>query len=305
VRSLTFRAKSERLKLGDTTALMGVVNVTPDSFYSGSRRLDPALALELALKQVEAGADIVDIGGESTRPGASPVDVEEEIRRVVPVVARLRPLSRVLISVDTRNAPVAERALDAGADLVNDVSALGDPRMAEVVARTRAGLVLMHMKGTPATMQVSPSYRNVVAEVKEYLARAVEKAEAAGVSSDSILVDPGIGFGKTLEHNLALLRNLPALTELSKPILVGTSRKSFLGRILSGTAPRYAGNEEEERLLGTASSVACAVLLGASVVRVHDVREMRQAVAVADAIKNAAAEGRPEARVPAVLEGSS
>ncbi|MGH9391184.1 MAG: dihydropteroate synthase, partial [Vicinamibacteria bacterium] len=302
--SLTFRAKNERLKLGETTALMGVVNVTPDSFYAGSRRLDPEQALAFALKLVEAGADIVDIGGESTRPGASPVDVEEEIRRVVPVVSRLRPLSRVLISVDTRNAGVAERALDAGADIVNDVSALGDPRMAEVVVRAKAGLVLMHLKGTPATMQVSPSYRDVVAEVKEYLGRAIEKAESSGVSGDSILVDPGIGFGKTLDHNLALLRNLSALSPLSKPILIGTSRKSFLGRILSGRAAHHAGIDDEERLLGTAASVACAVLLGASVVRVHDVREMRQVVAVADAIKNQGIEGKPRAGVPAAFEGA-
>jgi dihydropteroate synthase len=257
---------------------MGVVNVTPDSFYAGSRRPEPEEALAFALQQVEAGADIVDIGGESTRPGSSPIDVEEEIRRVVPVVAKLRPLSRVLISVDTRHAEVAEKSLDAGADMVNDVSALSDPRMAEVLARNQAGVVLMHMKGTPSTMQVSPTYRNVVSEVEEYLARAIAKAQSSGVASDSILIDPGIGFGKTLEHNLTLLHELPALSRLAKPILVGTSRKSFLGRILSGAA--------EERLLGTAASVACAVLLGASVVRVHDVPEMRQVVAVADAIKN-------------------
>jgi dihydropteroate synthase len=304
VRSLTFRAKNERLKLGETTALMGVVNVTPDSFYAGSRRLDPEQALAFTLKLVEAGADIVDIGGESTRPGASPVDVEEEIRRVVPVVARLRPLSRVLISVDTRSAAVAERALDAGADIINDVSALGDSRMAEVVARANAGLVLMHMKGTPSTMQASPFYRDVVAEVKDYLGRAIARAESSGVSTDSILVDPGIGFGKTLEHNLALLRNLPALAQLSKPILVGTSRKSFLGRILSEKEARRAGMDDEERLLATAASVACAVLLGASVVRVHDVREMRQVAAVADAIKNQGVEGSPRGKVQAVSGGA-
>jgi dihydropteroate synthase len=304
VRSLTFRAKNERLKLGETTALMGVVNVTPDSFYAGSRRPEPDQALAFTLKLVEAGADIVDIGGESTRPGASPVDVEEEIRRVVPVVARLRPLSRVLISVDTRSAAVAERALDAGADIINDVSALGDSRMAEVVARANAGLVLMHMKGTPSTMQASPFYRDVVAEVKDYLGRAIARAESSGVSTDSILVDPGIGFGKTLEHNLALLRNLPALAQLSKPILVGTSRKSFLGRILSEKEARRAGMDDEERLLATAASVACAVLLGASVVRVHDVREMRQVAAVADAIKNQGVEGSPRGKVQAVSRGA-
>ncbi len=304
MRSLTFRAKNERLKLGETTALMGVVNVTPDSFYAGSRRLDPAQALALALKLVEAGADIVDIGGESTRPGASATDVEEELRRVVPVVARLRPLSRVLISVDTRKAAVAERALDAGADIVNDVSALGDSRMADVVARAKAGLVLMHMKGTPSTMQASPSYRDVVVEVREYLGRAIEKAESSGVASDSILVDPGIGFGKTLEHNLTLLRNLEALSELSKPILIGTSRKSFLGRILQAPATRDAGSLDEARLLGTAASVACAVVLGASVVRVHDVREMRQVVAVADAIKNQRIEGTRKGRVLSLSQGA-
>ncbi len=278
MRSLTFRAKNGSLKLGETTALMGALNVTPDSFYRESRRPDPGEAVARALEMVEEGADIVDIGGESTRPGASPVDVEDEIRRVVPVVARLRPLSRVLISVDTRRAAVAERALDAGADIVNDVSALGDSRMAEVVARAKAGVALMHMKGTPATMQAAPSYEDVVAEVRKYLRGAIERAESSGIASDAILVDPGIGFGKTLEHNLTLLKNLPALAELSKPILVGTSRKSFLGRIVP-SAP-------DERLFPTASSVACAVVLGASVVRVHDVREMRQVAAVADAIRN-------------------
>ena len=280
---------------------MGVVNVTPDSFYAGSRFFDPDQALAFSLGLVEAGADIVDIGGESTRPGASPVDLEDEVHRVVPVVARLRALSRVLISVDTRKAALAERALDAGADVINDVSALGDPRMAEVVARAKAGLVLMHMKGTPSTMQASPSYRDVVAEVKEYLGRAIAKAESSGVSSDSILVDPGIGFGKTPEHNLTLLRNLPALSQLSKPILVGTSRKSFLGWILSGGPARHAGSDDGERLLATAASIACAVLLGASVVRVHDVREMRQVVAVADAIKNLSAPGGAS---PALFEGT-
>jgi dihydropteroate synthase len=257
---------------------MGVVNVTPDSFYAGSRRLDPAEAADFALKLVSEGADIVDIGGESTRPGAASVEADEEIARVVPVVARLRPLTDALISVDTRRAATAERALDAGADMVNDISSLGDPRMAEAISRAGAGVVLMHMKGTPATMQVAPSYEDVVEEVKQHLARAVERAESSGIPSESILIDPGIGFGKTAQHNLRLLHDLPRLAELEKPILVGTSRKTFLGRIVPGAA--------EERLFPTAASVACAILLGASVVRVHDVARMREVAAVADAIQN-------------------
>jgi dihydropteroate synthase len=278
VRDFIFRARSRTRKLGETTALMGVVNVTPDSFYAGSRRLDPVEAADFALKLLGEGADIVDIGGESTRPGATPVEAVDEIARVVPVVSRLRPLTDALISVDTRRAATAERALDAGADIVNDVSALSDSRMAEAIARAGAGVVLMHMKGTPATMQTSPTYEDVVEEVKRHLARAVERAESSGISSESILVDPGIGFGKTVQHNLRLLHDLPRLSELEKPILVGTSRKTFLGRIVPGAA--------EDRLFPTAASVACAILLGASVVRVHDVGKMREVAAVADAIRS-------------------
>ncbi|MGH9319829.1 MAG: dihydropteroate synthase [Vicinamibacteria bacterium] len=277
--SLIFRAKDRILELGERTAIMGVVNVTPDSFVASSRYPEPEAAVEAALRLIEAGADIVDLGGESTRPGASPVPFEEEARRVLPVVARLRARSGALISVDTRKAEIAERALGEGADVVNDISALeGDPRMARVVADAGAGLVLMHMKGIPETMQHEPRYDDVVAEVREFLGRAIVAAEGAGVRADSILVDPGIGFGKTLAHNLMLLHRLPVLSELGKPILVGTSRKSFLGRLIPGDA--------EKRLLATAASVASAVLLGASVVRVHDVKEMREVVVVADAIRN-------------------
>jgi dihydropteroate synthase len=279
VRSLTFRARGKTLELRERTALMGVVNVTPDSFFANSRFPDPERAVEAALELVESGADIIDIGGESTRPGAQPVDEESERERVLPVVAKLRTLTRVLISVDTRKASVAERALEEGADIVNDVSALaGDPRMAGVVAAARAGLVLMHMRGTPGTMQREPQYEDVVSEVSSFLAGAIARAEAAGVGEESILVDPGIGFGKTAEHNLTLLNQLSALSALGKPILVGPSRKSFLGDLVAGS--------EENRLLGTAASVACAVLRGAQVVRVHDVREMKDVVAVADAIRS-------------------
>jgi dihydropteroate synthase len=258
---------------------MAVVNVTPDSFYAASRHPDPGEAVDAALRFREEGADILDVGGESSRPGALPISEEEELRRVVPVIRRLRPLTPALISIDTRKAAVAEQALAEGADVVNDISALDfDVRMPEVVARARAGIVLMHMKGDPETMQERPRYDDVVAEVRAFLARAIAKAESSGIEGESILVDPGIGFGKTLSHNLTLLDRLPDLAELGKPLLVGPSRKSFIGRLV--------GDSPESRLMGTAASVACAVLGGASVVRVHDPRAMRDVVAVADAIRN-------------------
>lgn len=259
---------------------MGVVNVTPDSFYEGSRFPEASEAIAAALALIAAGADIVDIGGESTRPGSAAVLAPEELNRVLPVVERLRPQTDVLISVDTRKAVVAEKALAAGADIVNDISALGDEAMAETVARAGAGVALMHMQGTPDTMQQSPVYGDVVGEVKSYLRDAVTRAEAGGVSPESILVDPGIGFGKTLPNNLELLANLDELFELDKPILVGTSRKSFIGRLLQ--------NDSNDRAFGTAGSVAAAILNGACVVRVHDVREMADVARIADAVRKAA-----------------
>lgn len=256
---------------------MGVVNVTPDSFYPSSRHPETSEAIDVALELVEAGADIVDIGGESTRPGGEEVPARDELERVVPVIDAVRKRTDALISIDTKKTEVAERALDSGADVVNDVSALGDDGMAELVARTRAGVVLMHMRGTPETMQREPVYDDVVPEVKAYLKDAIARAERAGVRGDSILIDPGIGFGKTLEHNLALLRDLRSLTELGKPVLVGTSRKSFIARLLDASS--------DDRIFGTAGSVAAAILNGASVVRVHDVREMRDVARVVDAIR--------------------
>lgn len=259
---------------------MGVVNVTPDSFYEGSRYPDPSRAIDAALELVEAGADIIDIGGESTRPGGREIDSREELDRIMPVLERVRAEKPdVLVSIDTRKAFVAERALDKGADIINDISALGDPGMLEIVARSGAGTVLMHMRGTPETMQHSPAYDDVVAEVKEFLRRAVGRAEAGGISGHSILVDPGIGFGKRIAHNLELLANLDELVELEKPVLAGTSRKSFIGKLLSDPA--------KDRIFGTAASVAAAILNGASVVRVHDVREMGEVASVTDAIRAA------------------
>jgi len=256
---------------------MGVVNVTPDSFYEGSRHPETSEAIGVALGLVDAGADIVDIGGESTRPGGEEVPAREELERVLPVVAAVRERTEALISIDTRKTAVAERALEAGADIINDVSALGEDGMAELAARFRAGVALMHMRGSPETMQHEPVYDDVVVEVKAYLGDAIARAEAAGVRSESILVDPGIGFGKTLEHNLTLLRELSAFVELGKPVLVGTSRKSFIGRLLTTSS--------DDRIFGTAGSVAAAILNGASVVRVHDVREMCDVVRVVDAIR--------------------
>lgn len=258
---------------------MGVVNVTPDSFYAGSRKPEPSQAIEAALALVEAGADIIDIGGESTRPGGREIPLSEELERVIPVLETVRAETEALVSIDTRKAAVAKRVLESGADIINDISALGDDGMADVVARSGAGVVLMHMLGTPETMQQSPAYRDVVADVKTYLQRAVARAEAQGVSSESILVDPGIGFGKTLTHNLQLLAHLGELADLGKPVLVGTSRKSFIGRVLS--------DPSRDRLFGTAGSVAAAILNGASVVRVHDVREMAEVACVVDAIRAA------------------
>ncbi len=258
-----------------------MVNVTPDSFSDGGNFLDAGRAVDLGLEMARCGAEIIDIGGESTRPGASPVAAEEELQRIAPVITGLRQKTDVLISVDTTKAEVARWALGNGVEIVNDVSALtGDPDMAGLVAESGAGVVLMHMMGSPRTMQENPRYRDVVAEVHEFLERAVAAAETAGVAPDSILVDPGLGFGKTVDHNLVLLNRLSVLSSLGKPILVGTSRKSFIGRLLDVPV--------EERLHGTSASVAAAILRGAHVVRVHDVPQMTQVSRLIDAILNEA-----------------
>jgi dihydropteroate synthase len=274
-----FEARDKRLALGERTAVMGVINVTPDSFFEESRKTAPAEAIAAALEMIEAGASIIDLGGESTRPGAQPVPVDEEIHRLSPVLTGLRRLTKVPISIDTRKSKVAEVALDLGADIVNDVTSLrGDTQMAEIVARSRSGLVLMHMKGGPETMQMDPVYGDAVEEIRDFLSDAVERAEQAGISPDSILIDPGIGFGKTTAHNLQILNRLDRFASLGKPVLVGTSRKTFIGKVLDFPP--------EDRLHGTAATVAAAVLRGAHVVRVHDVAEMLQVVRVVDAIKN-------------------
>ena len=267
---------------GERTLVMGVVNVTPDSFSDGGRHLEREAAVQHAHALVEAGADLLDIGGESTRPGAGEVPAQVELERVLPVIETLRTTTDVPLSVDTRKAEVAREALRAGAVLVNDVSGLGhDPALAAVVAEAGAVLALMHIQGTPETMQADPRYDDLVAEVIEGLAGSIERAVAAGVARERLWVDPGIGFGKTVGHNLFLLRHLAELRVLGVPLLVGTSRKRFLGALAGGRPP-------ERRVAGTLASIsAVAVLHGADVVRVHDVGEAKDALAVADAIARA------------------
>lgn len=256
---------------------MGVVNVTPDSFFNGGLYFEPARAIERALALAGEGADIIDIGGESSKPGSSPIPAKEEKKRILPVVEVLKQKNDVLISVDTTKADVAEAALAAGADIINDISAgRFDPRMLPLAARSGAGLILMHMKGTPRTMQIAPHYDDVLGEVRAFLKERLEAAEACGVPRESIILDPGIGFGKKLEHNLALLNNLGALADLDRPLLVGISRKSFIGKILKLEAP--------DRLEGTIAAAVVSILHGASLLRVHDLQAVKRAVAVAEAI---------------------
>jgi len=256
--------------------LMGIVNVTPDSFSDGGLFLDPAAAIEHGRELAADGAEIVDVGGESTRPGAAAVPPGEEVERTAPVVAGL-VAAGVAVSIDTSKVPVAEAALDAGARMVNDVTALAaDPGLAGLCADRGCEVALMHMQGTPRTMQEDPTYDDVVDDVKAFLAARVEAAVAAGIAEERIWVDPGIGFGKTLEHNIELLRRLGELGDLGRPILLGTSRKSFIGKI--------TGREVGERLGGSVASNVLALRAGAEMLRVHDVRDMREAALVAETI---------------------
>jgi len=254
---------------------MGIVNVTPDSFSDGGLHADPAAAIAHGRRLIAEGAAIVDVGGESTRPGAEPVPAAVELGRVGPVVEALSGAAPV--SIDTSKAAVAAVALEAGATIVNDVTALrGDPAMAELCAERGCEVVLMHMRGTPRTMQEAPAYDDVVADVRAFLAERIEAAVAAGIAEERILVDPGIGFGKTVEHNLELLRRLGELAELGRPLVVGSSRKAFLGAI--------TGRGVGERIGGTIASSVLAVAAGAAVVRVHDVLATRRALDTAEAI---------------------
>jgi len=269
---------SWRLDLSARTHVMGVLNVTPDSFSDGGRSLRPSRALAHAEAMAEAGADVIDVGGESTRPGAPPVPLDEELRRVIPVIEKVAARCRLPISIDTSKAEVARRAVESGAAMINDVTALrGDPAMAGVAAQAGVPVVLMHMQGTPATMQRRPRYRALMDELLRFFRGRIAAAVAAGIDRRRLLIDPGIGFGKTLAHNLEILRRLDLLARLNLPILVGPSRKSFVG-VLTG---QPVGRRAE----GTAAAVTAAVLHGAHMVRVHDVAEMVRVVRVADAIR--------------------
>lgn len=280
--TLTRRATDRLIEFPGRPLMMGVVNVTPDSFSDGGRYLDPDAAVAHALRLVEEGADLLDIGAESTRPGADPVEEAEERRRAIPVVAAVAKAVRVPISIDTSKASVAQAALDAGAVLVNDVTALrGDPVMVEVIVRMGAGIVLMHMSGTPRTMQQQPSYEDVVGEVSAFFDERIRFALARGLVQTQIVLDPGIGFGKLLEHNLTLLAQLDRFTGFGCPLLVGVSRKAFLGQLVDRPV--------QERQWATAAAVAMAVERGAGILRVHDVRAMREVMQVTMAISQATA----------------
>lgn len=277
-RSHILETRHGNIGMGSRTAVMGVLNVTADSFSDGGRHLDRDAAVACGIELVQQGAAIVDVGGESTRPGAAPVSASEEIGRVVPVIRRLRRLVDVPISIDTYKAEVAGAALEAGADLVNDVSALRfDPAMASLVAREGVPVILMHMRGEPRTMQDHPYYVDVVAEVREFLRQRIAFAVANGIPKEGIVVDPGIGFGKNLAHNLALIDDIAAFAELGTPILVGLSRKSFIGKLLNvGT---------DERLEGSLAGAVIAALGGAHMIRAHDVLATCRALRIVDAVK--------------------
>ncbi len=275
--TVTWKCRDRLLELESRALIMGIVNVTPDSFSDGGEYFNTDAAVHRALEMIDQGADIIDIGGESTRPGASPTKPSQELARILPVIEALSRQHDNLISIDTQKAEVADKALAAGASIINDVSALSqDPGMLKVAARYDAGVILMHMRGEPRTMQADPQYDDVVNDVSDYLKERIEICVQAGLERDTLAVDPGIGFGKTLEHNLALLANLKILAAAGRPVVVGLSRKSFLGKI--------TGRETDQRLAGSLAGLAYSVLQGAHIMRVHDVAESADVAAVLTAI---------------------
>jgi len=265
------------LDFGKKTYVVGILNCTPDSFSDGGKFISEEDAVSHALNMARDGADIIDIGGESTRPGSAPVSVDEELNRIIPIIERLKSQIDIPISIDTCKSDVAEAALESGASMVNDITGLkSDTRMAKVVHKYDVPVIVMHIKGTPRTMQANPRYTDLIGEIIRSLNESIAIAKDAGVDERKIIVDPGIGFGKTLEHNLHIIRELYRFKTIGRPIMVGPSRKSFIGQILNSAV--------NDRLMGTASSVALSILNGADIVRVHDVKEMKEVARVADSI---------------------
>ncbi len=278
----SIRCRKKTYTLGKRTLLMGVLNVTPDSFSDGGLFFDQEKAIAHGLRMMEEGADFIDIGGESTRPGSKPLGLEEELRRVIPVIESLAKEGEVPISIDTYKSAVAERAIAAGAEIINDISGLHfDPLLGKVAAKEGVPIVLMHIRGTPETMQKDVHYDSLFSEILQYLKESIRRAESAGVDPQQIIVDPGIGFGKNLEDNLLIIKHMQEFRVLGKPLLLGTSRKTFIGKILNA--------EVNGRLEGTLSSIAICAMNGAHIIRCHDVLQARKAVAVADAIRLAGA----------------
>ena len=278
-KEMIIQFKKKKLDLSTRTHIMGALNVTPDSFSDGGKFFKLEDAVKQGMKMAEEGADIIDVGGESTRPGSDPVTVEEELSRVIPVISSLSKKIDVLISIDTYKAEVAKRALDTGAQMINDISALRfDPEMKKIASEYKVPINLMHIKGTPKNMQKDPSYEDVILEITEYLKQSIEIAGDAGIDAEKIIIDPGIGFGKRLEDNLNILKNLKKFSILGCPILIGCSRKSFIGKILDVPV--------EQRLEGSLAALAVAVMNGANVVRVHDVKESKRIARMMDAILN-------------------
>lgn len=278
MRIRTLKLRGRKIEVGRKTLVMGILNLTPDSFSGDGIYDDPSKSIALAMKMVEEGADMLDLGGESSRPGSEPVSAEEELKRVAPVLKGLVGKVEVPISVDTYKPEVAKEALELGANLINDITGLRNAQMAQLVSDYNAGVVIMHMKGDPKTMQESPVYENgVVNELRDYLKSQTDAARGAGIKRQSIIIDPGIGFGKTIEHNLEIIRNLKQFKKLGFPVLVGPSRKSFIGKILNNLPA-------DQRLEGTLAAIVAASIGGADIIRVHDVKECVRAIRIADAI---------------------
>ncbi len=274
-----FQVKGKKYTLANQTWIMGILNVTPDSFSDGGLYYSKEKAIEQGLKLAAEGADILDIGGESTRPGSEPIPPDEEIRRIIPVISEIRQKSDVLISVDTTKSEVCRAALEAGVDIINDISAFRfDPEMFALAAEWQAPVILMHMQGMPKTMQDAPLYSNLLFEVRSFLQERIETATSFGIKRESIVIDPGIGFGKRQEDNLSLIRNLRFLEELDRPILIGASRKSFIGNIL--------GLPPEKRIEGSIAASIVSIINGAHILRVHDVKATKRAIKMAEAILN-------------------